>query len=50
MKNIDWGNLSFGYKPTDYNVRCYYRNGQWGEIEICSDEYINMHMAATCLH
>ena len=50
MKNIDRGNLSFGYKPTDYNVRCYYRNGQWGEIEICSDEYINMHMAATCLH
>ena len=50
MKKIDWENLSFGYLPTDYNVRCYYRNGQWGQIEICSDEYLNMHMAATCLH
>ena len=50
MKNLDWANLSFGYRPTDYNVRCYYRDGKWGEIEICSDEYIKMHMAATCLH
>lgn len=50
MKNIDWENLSFGYTPTDYNVRCYYHDGKWGEIEVCSDEYINMHMAASCLH
>ena len=50
MKDIDWSNLSFGYMPTDYNVRCYYRDGKWGEIEVCSEEYINMHMDATCLH
>ena len=50
MKNLDWGNLSFGYMKTDYNVRCYYRDGKWGEIEICSDEYLKLHMAATCLH
>ena len=50
MKNLDWGNLSFGYMKTDYNVRCYYRDGKWGEIEVCSDEYLNLHMAATCLH
>lgn len=42
--------MSFGYMPTDYNVRCYYRDGKWGEIEVCSEEYISMHMAATCLH
>ena len=48
--NIDWANLPFGYLPTDYNVRCYYRNGAWGEIETSSSEYINLHMAATCLH
>ena len=30
MKNIDWSNLPFGYMRTDYNVRCYYRNGEWG--------------------
>ncbi len=49
-EKIDWANLSFGYLPTDYNVRCYYRNGQWGEIEVSSSEHINIHMAATCLH
>ena len=50
MKNIDWASLSFGYRQTDYNVRCYYRDGKWGEIEVCSDEYLKLHMAATCLH
>ena len=50
MKNIAWSELSFGYMPTDYNVRCCYRDGKWGEIEVCSDEYIKLHMAATCLH
>lgn len=42
--------MSFGYEPTDYNVRCYYRNGKWGEVEVSSSEYVNMHIAATCLH
>ena len=26
MKDLDWSNLSFGYRQTDYNVRCYYRD------------------------
>jgi branched-chain amino acid aminotransferase len=50
MLNIDWKNLPFGYYPTDYNVRCYYKNGAWGEIEISSSETVTLHMAATCLH
>lgn len=50
MNNIDWKNLPFGYFKTDYNVRCYFRNGEWGKLEISSSEYVNMHMAATCLH
>lgn len=50
MKNIDWESLPFGYMPTDYNVRCHYHDGKWGEIEVCSDVYITMHIAATCLH
>lgn len=50
MQSIDWGKLPFGYFKTDYNVRCYYRDGKWGEIEVSSSEYINLHMAATCLH
>ncbi|MBR3716552.1 MAG: branched-chain amino acid aminotransferase [Bacteroidaceae bacterium] len=50
MQEIDWKNLSFGYIKTDYNVRVYYRDGKWGEVEVCSEETIPMHMAATCLH
>ena len=50
MKNIDWKSLSFGYIKTDYNVRCYFRNGEWGKVEVTSDEYIPIHMAASCLH
>ena len=47
---MDWSNLGFGYHKTNYNVRCYYRNGKWGEIELCSEETIPLHIAATCLH
>ncbi len=50
MENINWSDLSFGYMKTDYNVRCYYRNGKWGELEVSSSEILNIHMAATCLH
>ena len=50
MENVDWKNLGFGYRKTDYNVRCYFRNGKWGELEISSSEYINIHMGATALH
>ena len=48
--NLDWSNLSFGYRTTDYNVRCCFKNGAWGELEVSSSETINIHMAATCLH
>src|SRR6056297_4361358 len=48
--SIDWKHLGFGISETDYNVRCYYRNGKWGELEISSSSQISMHMGATCLH
>jgi branched-chain amino acid aminotransferase len=50
MENIDWKNLGFGYKKTEYNVRCYFRNGKWGELEVSSSEFIEMHIGATALH
>ena len=50
MKDIDWGKLPFGYQKTNYNVRTYFADGKWSEVEVTSDEYINLHMAATCLH
>lgn len=48
--NIDWANLSFGYMKADYNVRCTYKDGKWGEIEVSESEHLNIHIAATCLH
>ena len=50
MPNLDWSKLPFGYIPTDYNTRCLYRNGGWGEVEFTSSPYITLHMGATALH
>jgi branched-chain amino acid aminotransferase len=47
---MDWKNLTFGYHPTDFNVRCTYKDGKWGEIEVSQSDTVNIHMAATCLH
>ena len=50
MENIDWKKLGFGYRKTDYNVRCYYKDGKWGELEVTTSKTINLHIAATALH
>lgn len=47
---IDWANLPFGYVPTDYNVRCTFRDGKWGPIEVSQSQEITMPLAATALH
>lgn len=49
-QQIDWANLPFGYIKTDYNVRCYFKDGKWGEIEVSDSETLNLHIAATSLH
>lgn len=50
MENIDWNNLGFGYIKTDYNIRCTFKNGEWGELEVSDSEYFPMHIAATAIH
>lgn len=50
MEQIDWSRLAFGYMKTDYNIRCTYSNGTWGELEVSESEHLSLHMAATCLH
>ncbi len=50
MKNVNWSDLTFGLYPTDYNVRSYYKDGKWSELEVTEDTSINIHMAATSLH
>ena len=50
MTNIEWSKLPFGYLKTNYNIRAYYREGEWSKLEISDSEYIPIHMAATALH
>jgi branched-chain amino acid aminotransferase len=50
MESPDWKKLPFGYIKTDYNIRCRYKDGKWGEPEVPSSEYIDVHIAATGLH
>lgn len=47
---MDWSNLAFTYYPTDYNVRCTFKDGKWGDIEVSQSEFIPMHIAASSLH
>ena len=50
MEQIDWSTLGFGYRKADYNVRCTYKDGKWGELRVSDSEEVTMHMAATVLH
>ncbi len=50
METMNWSELAFGYMKTDYNVRSHFRDGKWSEPQIETSEYVNLHMAATCLH
>jgi branched-chain amino acid aminotransferase len=50
METIDWKNLGFGYSKADFNIRCWYRNGKWGELEVSDSENVTLHIAATAFH
>ena len=50
MENTDWKNLPFTYMKTDFNIRCYFKNGKWGEILVSDSEFVELHIASTCLH
>ena len=48
--NLEWDKLPFGYVKADYNVRCTYKDGKWGDIVVSDSEYVPLHIAASCLH
>ncbi len=50
MEKIDWSALGFSYMKTDFNARYTFTDGKWSDMEVTSDEYIKMHMSASCLH
>ncbi|MGI6048104.1 MAG: branched-chain amino acid aminotransferase [Petrimonas sp.] len=50
MDTINWADLSFGYMKTDFNVRSYFKDEKWSEPQVETSEFLDIHMAATCLH
>ena len=49
VKNIDWGNLGFGYSQTDYRYVSNYKNGQWDSGIITKDANIVLNECACVL-
>ena len=39
-KNIDWGNIGFGYIPTGYRDVSNYRDGKWDEGQLSQEPNI----------
>lgn len=48
-KDIDWGNLSFGYIQTDYRYVSNYKNGAWDEGGLTQDANIMLNECAGVL-
>ena len=48
-KNIDWGNLSFGYVQTDYRYVSNFKDGAWDEGGLTTDANIVMNECAGVL-
>ena len=48
-KNIDWGNLGFGYVQADYRYVSNYRDGKWDDGEVTTDANIVLNECAGVL-
>lgn len=49
-KDLDWGNLSFAYMPTDYSYVCNYKNGAWEEGGLTTDHTLRLSECAGIFH
>ena len=45
-KDIDWGNLAFGYSKTDYRYVSNYKNGAWDEGTLTTDDMVVLNECA----
>ena len=48
-KNIDWGNLGFGYVVTDFRYVANYKDGAWEEGQLISDPNVTINECAGIL-
>ena len=49
-QNLDWGNLSFAYQPTNSSYVCNYKDGAWGEGTLTTDHTVTLSECAGLLH
>ena len=49
-KPLDWGNLSFGYTPTDYRYVATYYDGMWDDGQLSDQPDITLSESACVLH
>ena len=47
---LDYKNLGFGYIKLKYNYISYYRNGQWDEGTLRTEDTVTISATSTCLH
>lgn len=48
-KNIDWDNIGFGYRKTDYRFVSNYKDGKWDEGTLTTDENVVINECACVL-
>ncbi|ALO46482.1 branched-chain amino acid aminotransferase [Pseudohongiella spirulinae] len=49
-KDLNWAELGFQYRPTEFRFRALHRNGQWSDGELITDNMISVHEGAPALH
>ena len=49
-QNLDWGNLSFAYQPTNSSYVCNYKDGKWEEGGLTADHTVTLSECAGLLH
>jgi branched-chain amino acid aminotransferase len=49
-KALDWAELGFQYRKTDYRFTASHRDGQWSEGELVESEVMAIHEGAPALH
>ena len=45
-KNLDWGNLGFGYMTTDYRYVANYKDGKWDDGALVTDPTVTLNECA----
>jgi branched-chain amino acid aminotransferase len=48
--NIDWSKLGFGYMKTPYRYISYWKDGQWDEGQLITDNVLHISEGSTALH